>query len=34
MKKDAVREAVLISKQSPVDLYRSSSAVDYSPKKR
>ena len=33
MKKDAVREAVLVSKQSPVDLYRSSIAVDYSPKK-
>ena len=33
MKKGAVREAVLVSKQTPVDLYRSSIAVDYTPTK-
>jgi hypothetical protein len=33
MKIDAVREAVLFGKHSPVDLYRSSNAVDYDPKK-
>jgi type III restriction enzyme len=33
MKIDAVCDAVLVGKQSPVDLYRSSIAVDYGPKK-
>jgi type III restriction enzyme len=34
MKIDAVREAVLVAKQSPVDLYRSNIAVDYGSKRR
>jgi type III restriction enzyme len=33
MKIDVVRESVLVTKQSPVDLYRSSIAVDYGSKK-
>ena len=33
MKIDAVREAVLVAKQSAVDLYRSTIAVDYGSKK-
>jgi hypothetical protein len=33
MKTDTVREAVLFGKHSPVELYRSSIAVDYNPKK-
>ena len=34
MKIDAVREAVLVGKQSPVDIYRSGIAVDYDPTTR
>ena len=33
MKIDVVRESVLVAKQSPVDLYRSTIAVDYGSKK-
>lgn len=33
MKSDAVRESVLVAKQSPVDLYRSTVAVDYRSKR-
>jgi type III restriction enzyme len=33
MKIDAAREAVLVGKQSPAEIYRSSIAVDYEPKK-
>ena len=32
MKVDAVRETVLVAKQSAVDLYRSNIAVDYGSK--
>jgi type III restriction enzyme len=31
LKIDAVREAVLVGKQRPADIYRSSIAVDYDP---
>jgi hypothetical protein len=34
MKSDRVRESVLVTKQSAVDLYRSAIAVDYGLKKQ